>query len=553
MFNIKLSKTILALSLIFSCAVSAQDFVPADSGTIDQVAVVDSATAAINESVKAPYTQEQPTDFVSAEDQLNEYLSSKNWREGWDDKKKRMFVVYSESFDVEDPSYDTDFIAKRSLFSTMASMGAKAKVIEFMRTEMSATDQMTAPGTDVHEALNAKYNKLQNKIAKQQEKMVKLLSQVDEAEAKKLEGVTWGQLSKTAMSAIIKKLDDSFDQGLIEEKNRKSYDKALERYQSASGDLDSLQQQAQAIAGEVKLESNSKVSALAKAPLLGATILAQAESWDAEEEEYQLAVLVVWSEKLEKAAQNILLGKVVKTKSKKGRTINEWSKTQDLSTMVGSRQFRDKDGVRWFIGAYGTLLEGSSSAKRKAKGIADIMARKEVAVSLFADLETHKQATIAMQTRGTELGGKDSTTVASSFAEKTRQSIENRQISGMSKLLSRKVKHPVSGQNLYVVLYAISSDSAVSALQAEARNYSNAVIATRVNEGRRQVKAKNEANLKAAESQPLVISSNVPAKSVEVNTVKKSTKPASKKQQSSGKATVSTSVFAAPELDDDDF
>ena len=144
-------------------------------------------------------------EFVSAEEQLQTYMDQRGWSGEWDPTKKRMFVVAAESFDVEDPSYDTDFIAKRSMYATLASMSAKAQVIEFMRTQMSATDQLTAPGTDVHEQLNTQYRQLSAKITRQQEQLIKLLREVDAAEADKLAGVSWQDLSKEGLAAAIKK------------------------------------------------------------------------------------------------------------------------------------------------------------------------------------------------------------------------------------------------------------------------------------------------------------------------------------------------------------
>ena len=568
----KLAQAIMLATLSFSGVGYAQDFVPAEepAAVIEQKensVSSDAGVQAIAEVAEQPYIQEEPAEFVSAEDQLTDYLGSKNWTEGWDKDKKRMFVVYSESFNVEDPSYDTDFISKRSLKATMASMGAKAKVVEFMRTQMSATDQLSAPGTDVHEQLNKKYNMLTKKISKQQVQLVKLMAQVDAAEAKQLEGVTWNDLGKEALIAAIKKLDDSFDAGEIDEENRKSYEKAKARFKEASTSMAALEEQAQAISGDIKLESSSSIETLAKAPLLGATLLAQAESWNEKEEEYQVAVVLVWSPKLEKAAESILTGSPIKTKPKaNGKSIGDWVRTQDLSTMVGSRQFVDKDGERWFIGAYGSLLDGSASAKRAAKGQADLFARKEAAVSLFADLETHKQAETVMQTRNAGLGGNDATAVAESFAETTRQSIENRQISGMSKLLSKSVRHPVSGQKLYVVLYGISANIAADALKAEASSYKKAISAAKSNTFQQGVKQSYDQTLETAKKDKTALTQGqqagkaalVPEKpAVKMNSstkkVVKSSNSNSSSSNSSGGPTKSQTVFAAPEVDDDDF
>ena len=563
----KLAQAVVLTTLSFSSASFSQEFVPAEEleSVVTQQATsipADAGVQAITEVAEQPYVQTTvPAEFISAEDQLYKYMTSKGWDQNWDSKKKRMFVIKSESFDVEDPSYDTDFISKRSLYATMASMGAKVKIVEFMRTQMSATDQLSAPGTDVYEALNKEYIQQENKISAQQAKLVKLMAEVDATEAQTLEGVTWDDLGKEAMIAAIKKLDSSFDAGKIEEGKRKAFEKAKARFEEASAEMDALNKQAQAMSKSTTTRRSS-VEALANAPVMGATLLAQAESWNEEEEKYQVAVLLVWSKKLEQAASSILTGSPVNTKPKKGKSVGEWARSQDLATMVGSRQFVDKDGQRWFVGAYGSLLEGSSSAQRSAKGRADLFARKEAAVSLFADLETHKQAEIAAETRSGGLGQKDTTNVATSFAETTRQSIENRQISGMSQLLSKTVKHPVSGQKLYVVLYGISANAATNAMAAEASAYKNSISAAKSNAYQQGVKQSYDQTLNSAKNDTTSLHQGQQAgkASLSQQPTPANAQPAVVNVQTSkgnprvseGR-TESQTLFSAPDVDDDDF
>ena len=218
----------------------------------------------------------------------------------------------------------------------------------------------------------------------------------------------------------------------------------------------------------------SSIATLAKAPILGTMVVAQAESWDEQEEEYQVASLVVWSPKLEKAAKAIMTGQPAELTPKKGKTVQQWLQTQELSTLVGSRSFIDASGDRWFVGAYGMPYEGASSTKRKNKNIAELMAKKEAVIAMFADVETQKQAQIALETRSAgDLSGKDKTQVATSFAEMTRQSIENKSISGLSKLFGKSTTHPLTGQKMYVVAYGISSGASQFAAQLNIKAQQN--------------------------------------------------------------------------------
>lgn len=461
--------TIATILILGSAAVHAGDFKPKAQPT--------GAVEVLSMAGQAPYQQPVTEEYMSAEEKLQDYMETRGWAEGWSEDKKRMMVIQSESFDTENPAWDSGFMAKRGVFSTMAVMGAKASIVEFMRTQMSAIDQMDAPGTDVHAELSKQYAQAQKKFLAQKRIVAQLLKNVDSAQAKALEGITWNDRGKALLDAAIKKLDDSFDSSQIEDKKLKQFKLAKTNYAAANKTLSELSKQAEAIRGQEKLKTYSSVETLAKAPLMGAIVVAQAESWNEEDGQYEVASLVVWSNKLEQAARSLASNTFIPTKPKDGMTVQEWVKKQDLATMTGSRQMVDKDGQRWFLGAASSSYSGSSSAKRKAKGMAELFAKKEAVISIYADIETHKQALRASSTRSTGLGQSDNTQVAESFAQSTRQSIENRQVSGLAKVIGKRVKHPISDQDIYVVVYAISPKSAQQALVMEKVSFQGAIMA----------------------------------------------------------------------------
>jgi len=218
---------VVAIAIAFSAHISAADFVANQASP---------ALDAVTQLTEKPFKQEATIEdeYVSAEDQIQAVLEQRGWREGWDSEKKRMFVVYSETFDSEDPKYDDSFITKRSVFATLATMGAKAKIVEFMRTEMSAVDQLNAPGTDVYADLNKTYNDAIKKINAQNEKLAKLLREVDATEASKLAGITWGDRVNAYADALIKRLDETYSVQKVEEKKKEKYEKAKKRYEEAS-------------------------------------------------------------------------------------------------------------------------------------------------------------------------------------------------------------------------------------------------------------------------------------------------------------------------------
>jgi hypothetical protein len=529
--------------LSLAVPLAAQDFVEANAGA-----------DAVAEAATIPYTEQGAAieEYISAEDKLTDFADGRGWQTGWDARKKRIFVIHSESFDNENPAYDKDFIAKRSMFTAIASLSAKAKVVEFMREQMTAVDQLQSPGTDVHAELNEQFEEIHAELLIHKEMVAKLAKEMSIDEASALEGATWSDRSKELMVSIIKKLDEGFDSGAIEEKKRKKFEQTKQRFNDATTQLNALKQKADTIAGQVKGTASSVVETLAKAPLLGATLIAQAESWNEEEEQYEVAVLMVWSPKLERSASGLLAGENIKVKPKTGVTIRSWIKKQDLATLTGSRQVVDEQGQRWFVGAYAMPYSGSSSAKRKNKGIAELMAKKEAVMSLYADVETHKQAKIALETRGGELGGKDNTQIATSMAESTRQAVENRQVNGMSKIAGKVVTHPISGTKIYVVAYAISPASAMQGLAMEAVNYKGAIKADQANLKQQGLKSGYENNRQKAKKE--INQANSGYQQRGVNLKGKSAQPASQNAQANkDKPTARKTVINASDVDDDDF
>ena len=195
---------------------------------------------------------------MTAEDQALEWLDTEGIEEGWDDIKKRYVAVGWGAFDSEDPTYDDSFIIKRSLQSMVATMDAKAQIIEFIRVKMDAIDKVFTPGTDLAAEFNEQRGKLEKKMNKQKETLAKLLAQVDAKEAEHLQGATLGDRMNAAMDAAIQKLDEKYSTEGIEEKKKTKYEKAKKRYAEALETFEKLRKEAKAAAGEVGRETNRR-------------------------------------------------------------------------------------------------------------------------------------------------------------------------------------------------------------------------------------------------------------------------------------------------------
>jgi len=409
----------------------------------------------------------------NAENQANIYLEKNRLYQGWNDEKKIFIVVGQASFDSEDPSYDDSFITKRSLKTMEATLDAKAKIIEYIRSNMSVMDRALTPGTDLSEKFREKIDKMERKMEAQRRQVAKLLEGVDKNEAEVLRGATFGDRLNSLMDAAIEKLDSKYSTEKIEEKKMKKYEKAKESYQQALVTYKELEKKLEATTGTVKEKLHSKAETFSKMPLFGAVTVAQFESWNEADEQYQVTLIVLWSSKMERIARAFISGEDLKISPGK-MSLREWIKSQNWVTATGGRRFRDNNGTVHFIGIAASPVGKSSSSEKKARGVSEMNAKKEVAMAIFADVESYKMAEQMMETRST--GITDNSVAAESFTRGLQQKIENRQIHGLQQLYGKKLIHPISQQKIYVTVYGVSSESVKQALLMQERNYLTRIL-----------------------------------------------------------------------------
>ncbi|WP_031484932.1 hypothetical protein [Maridesulfovibrio frigidus] len=463
---------------------------------VGQDASQDVSLASAQAAMEKPQPPVVPQQTI--DEAVDSYLSNSGYGRGWNDSKETFISVGVSFLDCEDPSYDTSFINKRSLKNMEAILDAKAQIIEFVRTDMSVLDQASTPGTDLNAEFKDKIDKLQNSIEAQRNKLAKMLKTVDATEAAALQGANFGDRLNRLMDAAIKKLDDTYSSEQIDEKKRKKYEKAKARYQKASTECSQLEAQLKTLTGSKTESLSSKTETLSKMPLMGATVIAQFESWDEESEQYSSAVVVMWSKKMEALVRAFISGEVMKVAPGK-KSLTEYINGADWSCGSGGRRFRDNNGEVYFLGIGSAAVGKSSSSEKRARGIAAQVAKKEVATAIFADVSSHKIAEAKMESYngGT---GKDTSVAAESFASELQQTIKNRNISGLQSKYLRKVKHPISGQYIYVAIYAVSGQSARNALMMEESNYISRIMDVKSQQKMKGTKAGHDSAVESAKA-----------------------------------------------------
>jgi len=411
----------------------------------------------------------EPEYQMDAEEQAQDFLNQQGLGTIWDSGRSQLIQIGVASFDSEDPSYDNTFMTKRSLKTMEATLDAKAKIIEFIDTKMTAFDKVTTPGTDLHAQFKEEIESLENKMDAQRQRVAKFLSEVDRTEAEHLQGADFGDRMNSMMDAAISKLDERYSVEGIEQKKKEKFVKAKNRFEEAKQEFDALQQKLEATAGSIKNESSSEVATVSKQPLFGATTVAQFESWNEDKERYTVALVVIWGKKMERVARAMIQGEKLQVPPG-NESLIAWVKNNDWATSTGGRRFRDNKGNVHFVGIAASKAGKSSTSRKKARGMSEQFAKKEVAMAVFADVESNKTAKAMMQERS---GGadKDVSVAAESFASTLQQKIENRKLRGLQKVFGKFFLHPISQQEIYVSIYSMSSETAMQALMMQERNY----------------------------------------------------------------------------------
>lgn len=133
----------------------------------------------------------------------------------------------------------------------------------------------------------------------------------------------------------------------------------------------------------------SAIEMFAESKTGGWKVLCTAESWDPESRIYSVSAAVGWSVKAcAAAAQTLNINNVDNEAVDKDNSEWEaWFAANDVSAMVGSRDFMDRNGARRFIGIGSVDCEGMTGIKlKRAMRVADMQAIGNLAFSIYSDI-----------------------------------------------------------------------------------------------------------------------------------------------------------------------
>lgn len=456
-----------------------------------------------------------PEQFVSASDKVQENLGKLGLTEGYNAEKKTIIVIGSAYLASKDLNVDKTFMIKRSAKAMEAYLNAKAEIIRAFNMEFSAEDKVKTMAefgdNEEQVAAASKLNDVQAKVAAFAEKagkpeladadlnddLVATLKGLDiapapapaadalgaAADAASGANSTAGAVIAAATAAAGASLSDASAAG---------NDLAAERDALVS-ELQAALAEAKAVPMEPVNETTSTVSLLSKMPLLGATVLTQAESWDRTEGVYEIAMAVLWSPKLQEEAKGLASGNPVPAGKPGKLSAQEWVAKQDLLAVVGPRRFTDKDGNAIVVGIAARDLTGIPVVKIKAaKQLADTDAMKAVATSLLCDLQANRSAEQHLAEFEDD---------SSKASEKLSDEINSKtsvNLSGVLRLSTKEGLHPISGRKIYVAAYYLDPNLSKDAMERIKQMYADAITVENASQYKRGQLAGMEAKLEEA-------------------------------------------------------
>ena len=424
------------------------------------------ASQTANEVIEKTQKSEAPlySESASSEDLAQEFLNEVGLTEGDNDG---LFVAVGTAVLPEpDPASNPDFLTMRRIKASEASLEAKRQFIEFIRTTMSAEDVITMPESPFSTEFDNKMKATQNKINKAFRNYKLALRKANKAEAAKFNGIDFSVLAKEGITATIKRINPEFDASKVEKKLADDLAKAKADLEATETDLNNLKNELETLRGSLQQENVSSIETFSKMNVVGLVPIASFESWDGEQ--YATTIVSIWTTKEEERARLLYSGQDV-AYDPGSSSVKDFINSTDWSTAQGVRKFFDDKGNFWLISIGSSPLKGKSSkATRTAKGQAQLSAQKQIAFVLFSEASSKRSAKEKLQEVTTGNVGETENQSVTSFAETISQKVEDLDIQGMSQLKGKKYTHPISGQEMFVSIYGISSKAVRQAQLMEA-------------------------------------------------------------------------------------
>lgn len=405
-------------------------------------------------------------------------------------------------------AYDADFLQIRESLAVEAMLAAKRSIIESISSDVDALQSVVKFDNPVMKQLQEKQNLYQKAIEQRnrQAELAKaetteLLRGVDDAQAEVIAGATVGDRFMELLEAGIKKIDSSYDPNQVDEKKNKRLEDLKARYArakkaeetalAAKAEIDAKQAE---LVDSVKKQVTSNVAISAEMPLFGATVIQSADRYDDLKGELEVAVAMVWSQKLEEEARRVYT-KEGNGDPRPGKpSLSQWIEQQDLEVMVGPRRYIADDGSVNFLGFSAVEVPSDPGLKADAVSEAEMYAKQTSILSLMSEVSSTRAAERMRTDRLVD--GKVTPETYKAMVADMRAEVSIPNFGGLETITTEEVTHPATGKQIYVSVANINSELAKASDELMASTYALLKEVNAINSVR---KGQKEGMMQAAE------------------------------------------------------
>lgn len=407
-------------------------------------------------------------------------LNDVGLQEGWN-PEKQCFVQFGYAGIVtKNPATDKLLSNKREIAFRKAHLTALANIAKSM--------QISAEGNVKVASLLSKFVEIDPEIQRQIEDATQAQANAQrELDAIKqdiktlndsiVEEPTVADLAKKLASAFliskIKELDSGFNPEELLEPLKAKRDEQLQRLQEAESKVAELQEEAGVTVQKNIEEFKSQLVERSSQILYGTSCYKVWERYS-KDEGYQMAVVLVWSPKLNEIAIAMLNeGEIMDALPPgKGKDSAAVFAEENLAQAVGFKSYIDEDGKRGLI-AFGSEMYEDGFDKAGAIRAAQQTARENIYYALKSEVDVKEnldRAAIDAKVKKGDRSQLDSSgNLVSKGAVDAGFKIEG--LRGLTQMGIEDVVHPISQQKLVVVAMGIRPDAWKAAKDAEDQNF----------------------------------------------------------------------------------
>ena len=412
--------------------------------------------------------------------------------------RKAMVVVGIAEVKISDPANDKQFISIRNIKATEAFLDAKAQIIRAISQRIETFDCAATAVEDTDEKNlrpeEVVFKKNLEEFKKKSAVLAKKLAVLDAKEAEALNGVTLNDQFGAILTGIAKKLDAAFDPSSISAEKIRVRDEVKAECASLEKELEVLKAECAKLPKRPNNELESRTKLTSSMPLLGATVLTQAESWDKTDGTYQVALGVVWSRKLQDVAKRTGCGDFEAGQKKGEYSLTKWMSMQDFRCMLGPRKMTDNEGRTIYLGIAAADMMGTVASRKGKRRLAQVDAQNFVVFSLFGDVAAYTETSRKYKEFGNEETGEEFQKLNETLRDVVSQNFAG-DIQGSMPLseFAGEVIHPISGRKIYVVPYYLDPSLAKDSVGHMLESYNAAAMVDKAG----QFRAGREDGMKA--------------------------------------------------------